>query len=362
MPRIREYNFARFASYCTARIRQDKPTLVAVDTETNGASFYADPFCVTMTWRAPNGALRNGYWELAGIDFAETKVREILDDVADREGSLVFHNAKFDLQKLVAWEMIDLGRFPPERVHDTEAIWHLLHPFDFKSLDFLTPNRLGLAKYEETIKSGNRKGETRLASASKKRMKEALKRAGLKAQDGYHLLPRSDVVAYAMDDTRYTYLLYELGYPKLTRGMLDAYAMEQEVTFALLDMEAGGLALDLDYLNATTSEFGVKIMESAATIRELAEDPNLNPASPDQLLKALEMRGHKVTSTDKKHLRKIDDDLAREILNYRYLTKVHGDKLRPLQDEQRDGIVHPWIRQHGTKTGRTASGSAQIDG
>ena len=361
MPKIKQYNFARFASCCTKRIRHDKPTLVAVDTETNGASFYAEPFCVTMTWRAPDGALRNGYWELGGIDFAETQVREILDDVADREGSLIFHNAKFDLQKLVSWEMIDLGRFPPERVHDTEAIWHLLHPFDPKSLDYLTPNRLGLSKYEETIQSGKRKGETRLASASKKRMKEALKRAGLKAEDGYHLLPRSDVVAYAMDDTRYTYLLYELGYPQMKGGMLDAYAMEQEVTFALLDLEAAGLRLDMEYLKKTTSEFGVKIMESARTITDLA-GTDVNPNAPEQLKKALAARGIKTESTDKKHLRKIDDDLAREILHHRYLTKVHGDKLRPLLDDERDGITHPWIRQHGTKTGRTASGSAQIDG
>lgn len=365
MPRVREYNFARFAQRCTQMIQQDRPTLVAVDTETPGSSFYAEPFCVTMSWRRPNGRLQNGYWELGGIDFAELEVREILDGIGTREGALIFHNAKFDLQKARDYEMIDLSLFPPERIHDTEAIWHLLQPNERKSLDHLIAYELNHF-VEIPITSGKRKGEMRRAAPHKLAFKQALKKAGLKADSGYHLAPRTDLVPYAMKDTEKTFLLYELGYPRLDGNLLDCYAMEQEVTFALLALESAGMKLDLDYLDRTTSEFGVKIMESASQIAKLAEDdigvPKINPNAPAQLEKALAARGIEVESTNKKTLRKVDDDLAREILNYRYLTKVHGDKLRPLQDEHRDGIAHPWIRQHGAKTGRTASGGAQIDG
>ena len=363
MPRIREYNFARFSKYCYQQIMRDQPAILAVDTETSGSSFYDEAFCVTMSWSDPDFRIRNAYFELGDVDFAEDKVKEILSLAKDVWGTeLVFHNAKFDLQKLTWGDMMDWSEWQPHRIQDTEAIWHLLHPNDRKSLDVLTTKHLGLGQINVPTKTGKNAGKDRLVTKSKHELAQYLRDNGLKAEDGYHMLPRTLLAPYAMKDTEYTLRLYIKGAPKIVDGLLDAYRMEQEVSFALLHMEAAGMRLDMDYLTKTTSEFGVRVMESAAKIAELSGRPDINPNAQEQLKKALAARGYETESTDKHHLRRIDDDLAREILNYRYVSKIHSDKLRPMIDEQQDGIIHPWIRQHGAKTGRTSGGTAQPDG
>jgi len=123
-------------------------------------------------------------------------------------------------------------------------------------------------------------------------------------------------------------------------------------------MEASGILLDMPYLTTTTDEYGVRVMRGLNRVRELADKPELNPNSPIQLLAAFKDRGLDLESTAEATLREVEDDLARELLQYRSDTKIHKTYLRALLDEQVDGMVHPWFNPTGARTGRMSSSSA----
>lgn len=337
MPRLKRMELGRFAAYSYEKWQRDIPTVVALDTETEGVAFYDRPFCVTATWIDWKGNLTDGYWEL-DEDGAEDMVRDILMST----DTWIFHNAKFDLQKFLLENLCDRQRLDEVTIHDTEAIFHLMHNIDRKGLKYLAAKYLG--------GEGRRVPEKKLASVRRK--------LGIKKTDGYLYLPREYVVPYAMSDTHMTYELFEYGWPKLPESLRPLYADEQRLTLALLDMESAGMRLDVDYTKAKQSEYGGLVMESLTTIRKLAGKDDLNPASPKQLIAAFEDRGFTLDSTDEDHLMPLDDDLARAILDYRRYAKLHKTYFTGLMEEQRDGLVHPNFRQHGARTGRMSSGTA----
>lgn len=360
MPRIRDYNYARWAQHSFNLIQTDQPTVVAVDTETPGVNFYDAPFCVTLSWRS-GSRIRNAYFELGGIDFAEELVRQILADLIDRGGLMVFHNAKFDLQKLILGGMLKREQLDPYRIEDTEGIFHLLYPNDPKKLKTLAVKHLRTGTIMVPYASGKKKGELHEVMREDYELDKIRRKMGLKRDDGYEVLPREYLVPYAMKDTEYTLRLYELGRPKLEGGLLDCYKMEQELCLALLDMEAPGIKLDMEYLPKIRSEFGVKKLTEWQATLDLAEMPDLNLNAPHQILAAFEKRGVKLEDTQAATLRKVKDPLAKQILTYRNVEGLY-DKLSELLSEQRDGIAHPHIRQHGAKTGRSSSSAARPDG
>ena len=69
-------------------------------------------------------------------------------------------------------------------------------------------------------------------------------------------------------------------------------------------------------------------------------------------------RGHNVESTNRETLETLDDELARKVLELRTVRKIHGTYLLNLIEEEKGGIVHPWFRSNGTRTGRMSSGGA----
>jgi DNA polymerase I-like protein with 3'-5' exonuclease and polymerase domains len=118
------------------------------------------------------------------------------------------------------------------------------------------------------------------------------------------------------------------------------------------------MGLDVPYTRAKQSEYGQLVMSSLATIRKISGNTELNPASPKQLKEAFLKRGLDLESTDEDHLMPLEDDLAKNILEFRRLSKLHKTYFTGLMNEQRDGIVHPNFRQHGARTGRMSSGTA----
>lgn len=337
MPRLKRMMLRRFAEDSWRRFILAQPDTVALDTETEGTAFYDRAFCVTATWRNKDGELEDGYWELD-----EPYVPEMVLEVLYRAPTWIFHNAKFDLQKFVLDGLCQRETLDRKTIHDTEAIFHLMHNVDRKGLKYLAAKYLGGV--------GRREPEKKLAQVRRK--------LGIKKEDGYLYLPREYVVPYAMSDTRLTYELFEYGWPRLVDSLKPLYAAEQELCLVLLDMEAAGMALDMEYLTAKQKEYGIRCMQSLANIREIAGDEALNPASPAQLKKAFKKRGLELESTAEDTLLTLQDPLAAEILDYRRLTKLHKTYFTGLVNEQRDGIVHPNFRQHGARTGRMSSGSA----
>src|SRR5689334_1926940 len=103
---------------------------LAVDTETTGLGFFDTPFCVTLALRDDTGELRSTYKELPAD-------KESVIGILSAADNLVFHNAKFDIQKL---ELVGIPVWEHKtayQIHDTECLSHLLNeqrPKRLKSL------------------------------------------------------------------------------------------------------------------------------------------------------------------------------------------------------------------------------------
>jgi DNA polymerase-1 len=362
VPRLREFKWDSWAESTYERLTDDNPPVVAVDTETTGVEFYDEPFAATLSWRGADGRLKNGYFALEGPGRDERI--STLGFLLSSTPAWVFHNAKFDLQKLLLVEAIEWSELEHAELHDTQTMYTLLDENGRKGLKHLA---VTLLKYDDTVKvpykTKGREHEFRLVSREKYLLDEARKKLGLRKEDGYHLLPRDVLVPYALRDTDFTLQLYELLRPRMERKadpkLLQLYADSMDLKRVLLRMEADGFRLDLDYLRETTSEYGVKVMESWNRVVELTGNPELNPQSPAQLAEAFRARGLHLESTAADVLEKLDDPLAREILTYREVKKLHTTYLVGLTKAQREGIVHPNFNDDGARTGRMSSGSAK---
>lgn len=344
MPVIQRYKWDEWADAQYERFLADAPIIAAVDTETSGVAFHDHTFCVTMTWRSPAGDLVSCYIDTDEDVPGYERRRDIVRSMLDAVPHWVFHNAKFDLQKLT----LD-GMLPKRvvRVDDTQTIFNLMDENARKGLKPLARSILG----EETNDEEN--------------LRKARRKYKLTKDDGYHLLPRRWVVPYAMRDTEFTLRLYEVLWPKLEKRaqvdpqIMDVYEEELAVSEVLRRWEANGFLLNLDYLREKVDEYSIRVMNGWLAIQKLAEteDPKF-PNSPKQISAAFKARGHTLPDTTEDTLKVLDDDLARALLAYRSDKKMHTTYLKGLLDEQQDGIVHPWFNPTGARTGRMSSGKA----
>lgn len=317
----------------------DQPETIAVDTETTGVAFFDEPFCVTVAWDDAQGGtipLESHYIELG-------ESNELVDEILSATKHLVFHNAKFDLQKLILYGVMGRGDIAPDDIEDTEACAHLLDEHQLKGLKKLAKELLD-EDAEETDD-----------------IKTARKSLKLKKSDGYHLLPRDVLIPYAVKDAEYTLRLYRLLKPQIeaVEDLARLYRAEMELTLVLLDMEAKGMGVDVPYAEAAAKEYNRKILAQTLLIQEITGDTDINPNSPKQIKEAFEELGIELEATNKLALRHLEHPLAGALLELRSLSKMHGTYLKPIVEEQRDGIMHPWFRQHRTVTGRMASGGAE---
>jgi DNA polymerase I-like protein with 3'-5' exonuclease and polymerase domains len=369
VPRFREFKYDSWAEWTYEKFRSDadvNPTgmMVAVDTETSGVGFYDEPFAATLTWRSPEGSLRSGYFDLEGPG-RERRIqllRNILDGLAT---GWVFHNAKFDLQKLVLVGALDIASIArkSEGLHDTQTIYVLIDENGRKGLKHLAATVLKVDDtIEVEIKSGPNKGEFKRVPKEEHKLGAVRRKLGLKKADGYHLLPREVLVPYALKDTEFTLLLWEKLLPQLEalgdERLMALYREFMQLKLVLLDMEADSFKLDIPYLDCITSEYGVKVMEGWERIVKLTGNPDLNPQSPDQIKATFAKRGVKVDSTAVDVLRDLDDELAEALLQYRSDKKTHTTYLVALKHEQRNGYVHPNFNDDAARTGRMSSSAA----
>lgn len=349
-------DFAALAQAGYEAWKRDRPGLISVDTETEGTAFFDPAFCVTTAW--DNGAdLEGHYFELAEFDSREF-VREILMETP----TMVFHNAKFDLQKLILAGVLERSDLHPDGLEDTEALAHLYDGNQKKALKVLAVNVLGIDDTVDVeIKSGPNKGNFKQVPREKHELDQVRKELGLVVEDGYHLLPREVVIPYAIEDVFFTQQLYDHFWPLLHRDerLSALYQHEKRVMLTLLDMEAAGMALDLPYTEVKAKEYGKAAVKTELEIQTLTGNEDFNPGSWQQILAELHKRGLMVENTKSETLEPLDDEFAEAVLKLRGLRKIHGTYLMPMLNEQRDGIIHPNFRQHGTKTGRMSSGEAE---
>lgn len=313
---------------------RDRPNRIAVDTETEGFEFFDRPFCVTIAW-----AGGSAYFELVG------GIPQLVREVLSESPVWLFHNAKFDLQKLSLGGLLPGKPLVPERFEDTQILSYLTDEHRRHGLKPLAKMFLGEETDEEAA------------------LRVVRRKLKLRKDDGYHVLPRGVLIPYAVKDAEFTYRLYEVLlkqlYAKNDPDLIDLYYMEKELTLVLLDMESRGVAVDLAYADSTAKEYGTKAVVTEMRIRDLTGEEEFNPQSNPQIREAFLARGIDKEKYDKVVLKELDDPLAEAILELRSTKKLHGTYLLPILKEQRDGVLHPNFRQTQTKTGRLASGGVE---
>lgn len=345
--------FAELAEAAATAWQRDRPSLVGVDTETEGVAFYDRAFCVTISWRSGD-TIEDHYLELVEADYSGL-AREMLLGSA----TWVFHNAKFDLQKLLLAQVIHRHEITVERIEDTEALAHLDDSLRPKGLKPLSELLFGDTNEEEEA------------------VKKAMAKAKIKLEEGYHLAPRDVMIPYAKADTNKTVRLWEHLEPRVRRypELWELYLHEKEVTLALLDIEARGLRLDTDYVKEQLGIYSQRVIEAEKQISELVGKPvgkdvkagEFNPGSAPQLAAYFQEKGYETRfktkkgapSYGKEFLKECDDPLGPLLTEFRKVTKYKNTYFLAMRDEAREGILHPHFRQHGTKTGRFSSGDAE---
>ena len=326
---------------------------VAIDTETTGTAYADVAFCVTVAWGD-----EGHYLELA--DEASFEVAaSILQDAQE----WVFHNPKFDIAKMIQAGLLTRDEVSWDRIHDTEAIAHLLDENQVKKLKTLAMAHVG---WDDTIeveyKSKEKRGQTYLVSREKYEL-DAAKLAAKKALGlssvkdvRYDMLPREVIIPYAVADAVMTWRLFEKLYPYLRakdQALQDLYDRERKLSLVLMDAELAGMRVDTQYVDKMVKKMGSDLWILETKIENIVDEPWKDHHT--YIMPAFEKVGIKLENTRKETLREIDHPLAELIREWRRQKKLR-DYFLAIQREQVDGILHPNFRQHGTKTGRMSSG------
>jgi DNA polymerase-1 len=326
------------------RWNDESPPFIAIDTETKGVDFYAEPFCVTVAW-----GNKGHYFELGHDKEIESCLEKMLN-----VSNLVFHNAKFDMQKLQMVGLIE--DVNPDRIEDTEALAHLIDEHQEKKLKVLARNILG----EETDE------EERVKETKKELQKQHKKDTGKTLyvrEIHYGMLPREVIIPYAIKDAEFTIRLFEILYPQVKKhaDLFKLYRREMELTRTLLRIETAGLKVDIPYLQDKVKEYNTLSLQKELEIRSLTGKEDFNPNSPKQVIETFADIGITLEKTDKYALAEVDHPLADAIVELRNTRKLCSTYFEGLLAEERDGIVHPNYRQHKPVTGRLASGGREGD-
>lgn len=366
MPRLKQYKWGEWAHDVASRLPAGNP-IVAVDTETTGLGYYDEPFSGQVTFPGRNGVgMISGYFELIEPE-AHNAFREILYNT----DVWIFHNAKFDLQKLLLARIIDEDRLAQVTIHDTQTMYALLDENGRKGLKDLAVRVL---KYDDTIHvpySDKRKKQFpevyREVSREKYLLDKAFRSMGLKKEDGYHLLPREVVVPYAIKDTEFTLGLYEKLWPQIQEQDEDLqrlYRDEIQLQLVLLRMEADGFKLDVPYVEEKDSEYGVKVMAGLMELADMAGKVDFNPNSPAQVMAAIKKRGTTLPSTQESTLQELiqyqgpGHEFAAALMQYRADKKIK-DYLAAIQRERRGDLINPNFNPTQARTGRMSSSKAK---
>jgi len=348
-------DFVQEAESCLQAWAVESPEAIAIDTETTGVAHFDTPFCVTVAWQRNDGDYDGGYLELAEPYAAEV-AREIL--VGSKHW--IFHNAKFDLQKLILVGLIDREEIAEHQIDDTEAIAHLLDENSGKRLKQLAVRYLD---WDDTVKVplASDPERTRLVSEEKFILDAVRRKMKLKKEDGYDKLPRGVVLPYAVADAKMTVQLYDVLWPWLAakdEELLALYHREMRLSIVLLDMERRGMRVDMDYVDKRAKELMGSMFRAEKAILKLSGRTEFKDHH-EWIKPVLAELGINVANTQKDTLKeKADEPIIAAILEFRRLKKL-WDYFHAIQREQRDGILHPSFRQHGTVTGRMSSGEAQ---
>ncbi len=275
------------------------------------------------------------------------RCRQLLERLhADRE--FVGHNIKYDLT-VMRWA----GMPMPHRIADTMVADFLLDPEGRHSLDAAARKYLNYSPI--TFKEVTR---------------------GTRNPTLFRSLDADEIYRYACEDADLALRLHDEIYPKLVKQQLiDVYErIELPIIPVLIDMECHGISLDVEYLQALSSELEERLTALEQHIQQMA-GVEFNVNSPVQLghvlFEVLRLDPHaKKTpksgqySTSEKVLRRLlpKHPIIERILEYRMIKKIKStyvDAL-PRYVHPKTGRVHTVYNSIGTVTGRLSSSNPNL--
>lgn len=339
----------QLSSMCNWLAAQD---VVAIDTETMGVTWTKDEI-VGISFYAPH---RGYYIPLKHADEdihclpKELVIRYLKPLLEDRTKKFLLHNAKFDAHILRQWMGIKLiayfdtmiaAKLLDENIAAAlkeQAPYYLKVPADKFSTLFgkITFDQIPI-KMDPDTRTGN------LA--------------------GY----------YAIKDTELTFKLAEfqqrnLNLPRLAK--IKKLLMDVEMPFLeiVIDAEAQGVRLDVDYLNNVVAK---QLNEEIEILRKKIEFHvgKINLNSPAQLSEALyvklklpRLNKKNPNSTDAKTLKKLkkEHEVVMNLLDYRGKVKLTTAFAEKLPKNAVKGRVHTSFMTIGTKTGRLSCNSPNL--
>lgn len=281
--------------------------------------------------------------------------------------TLFFHNAKFDLHML--WQD---GIEVTCDIHDTEVSARLLWNIHMTySLDDCAQRELGRSK-DDLVKKwcdDNTAWKWEVTPGKKARSKNYQ----------FWKVPFDIISKYACLDARLTYDLaikhikdmaeidadLTAKYP-LKKSLLSLFEMEKQLTKVCFRMENRGIRIDRKYCEEAIEYETAKYQEAAERFKE--ETGETFQDSGKKLAVIFEKLGYKIEYTDKGHpqitdewLSKLNSPIAQCIRTYREHYKRCNTYFRSfIYFADENDIIHPNMRQAGTKTGRFAYNSPNL--
>jgi len=330
------------------KFAQDNPSLIAVDTETQGLKWTDKIIGLSFSWSDSDNYYIPFRHECDDHQMDIEDCRDILNDMFGHESKkYVFHNYKFDYHKLKKDGIVIGGE-----IHDTMLMHYVLDENESHSLKNLAARFIDekAHEYEKIIADIRRK----LARSLKIKLKDF----------GFEHIPIDIMVEYACRDTLYTLKLFEHLLVDVVgdSDIFKVYLRELDLLPVLCYMEEEGVYVDQNILIEKSNVLGDKLEVLKGDVWGLAGvEFDLN--SPTQIASILQQKGIHTfqytpkgkMSTDAKALKGISGKFPfiAKLLEYRdgYKTKyTYTDPLRGHCDDR--SYIHCSYMQAVAVTGR----------
>jgi DNA polymerase I-like protein with 3'-5' exonuclease and polymerase domains len=344
-----------------AEAQADSPELLACDTETSGVAFYDEAFCASIAWRGLDRETGQEVTKTGYFDLGSSERKSALREVLDTTPQWVFHNAKFDLQKLILAGVIDHSFIrTADGLHDTHALAHLIDERWDGGLKDLAVSLLGR---DDTIEVAliSDPTRTRLVSREAYELERARSKLKVKKEDGYGVLPRRVVVPYALTDAEITLDLYSRLKPIMDAkdvALRRLYGTEMRLSLTLLRMEEAGLGVNVPYIETEARRINSDMAREEQKVLEASGEVAFKQHAP-WIRGLLEKEGIRVPNAQRDTLIQVDHPIAQGYVERGKLKKL-SEYFDAMRREQRDGILHTSYKQHKPVTGRMASGEQEI--
>jgi len=247
------------------------------------------------------------------------EVLSFINEELNRSTAVVYHESKFDMKFFKQWS----GVKPPLGWDTKLADYiHTGNPEASRGLKYLVRRKLFAPIYDKDI-----------------------------TFDG--TTPIEDMAKYNGYDASATLQLYNYQHENWFEEASDTSLMLHlyDVTDMLVDTELKGAPVREEWLEAKKKE----LESNKEGYQHIFDELELNPSSPKQVREYFNIK-----SSDKEALKEVDDEVAKNILEYRAITKELSTYVIGFSEHIVNGRVHSDYRVPGTLTGRLASRSPNM--